>query len=239
MRMESVRAFAIVASATGISCFLPRAASAGTTDDTKDEKQQPARPAPRKDHARVDLGTSFPNLGSVGAGGVAGATSLGALAWVPAVEAAFELHLSGPAWLFARASGSYHEDAMDDYKAQTWMAAGDLGLRLEAPIFRWLEAGGHALVGLGTSGSRVIGAGAFDSMQNSWLRGVAGVGAHLRPTDFFGVRLSLDLLSAGYATYQMPQQNDDSIFVALTAVPRANAVLGGMHRRAAGSFRRA
>jgi len=215
----------------GAACVVPDAAWAATPEEpvTPTMVEAQAAPAskatekPRDETARVDLGLSLSPLGGLGAGvgalGSGAAGGLGGLGGLlPSVEATFELHLTGPLWGLARLSGSY--DAIgtaDGERGNAWGVAGDVGLRLEPRLFHWLDAGGHF----------TIGARWAESDANGWhiasgtLRGLAGVGAHFRATDFFGVRLSLDVLSASHSYTVGPGDGVAATSIAFTAAPRA------------------
>lgn len=177
---------------------------------------------------RVDLGLSLP---SGAMGGSAAGLGAGPLGWTPTVETAFELRLAGPAWGFVRAKGAYWADDNCCSENEAWSAGGDLGVRIELPLFHWLDVGGHVLLGVDVEHAR------YDTTTGDFLdhwalsgAGAVGLAAHLRPTDFFGVRLSVDLFSAGHARASMEgtepgtgrvlRQDEAITHAQLTAAPR-------------------
>jgi hypothetical protein len=181
--------------------------------------EKPAAASERKEIARIDFGLSFPHvngLATVGGAGGLGGLGGGGL-WLPTIEAAFELRIAGPLWALARLSGSYTDSLASGYvHYAAGSFAGDVGVRLEFPLFHWLDAGGHLLLGASDTESTDD----FYDAKDLVLRGVAGVGAHFRPTDFFGVRLSLDLLSATHEEASIPDYEVHTNAIALTSTPR-------------------
>jgi hypothetical protein len=207
------RAPAPAASAPAAS--TPAASAPATAPAAK-----PAAASERKEIARIDLGLSFPHVnGLATAGGLGGLGGLGGGGmWLPTIEAAFELRIAGPLWALARISGSYTDSLASGYvRYAAGSFAGDVGARLEFPLFHWLDAGGHLLLGASDTESTDD----YYHAKDLVLRGVAGVGAHFRATDFFGVRLSLDLLSASHEEASIPDYEVHTNSIALTSTPRA------------------
>lgn len=135
---------------------------------------------PAKEHVRVDLGMGFANLG-------------GPSGWMPWPTASIgvEGHLGGPVWLFTAASGTYSESEGDGGDGKGGYVDGSLGLRVEAPVFRWLEMGGFAMARAAYWESV---AGDIQRDRSRSFGGAIGASAHFRPTRFFGVRLALEAL---------------------------------------------
>ncbi len=176
---------------------------------------------------RVDLGLSLP---SGAMGGAAAGLGAGPLGWTPVVETAFELHLTGPAWGFVRARGSYRTNEDCCSRSFVWGAGGDVGVRVEAPLFPWLDLGGHVAVGAGVDHSRIDWGSDFSQTWALDAAGVLGLSAHLRPIDVFGVRLSVDIVSVGHSrsswegtlagTGYVQRADASSTYAQLTATPR-------------------
>jgi hypothetical protein len=156
---------------------------------------------PAEERVRIQLGMALaiPGVGGV-AGGNAGAVgAIGGYGFGPLPQAAIGIHVAGPAWFVVGGHFGYHETRVEgsdgSFDGQSVDGGGELGVRLEAPTFDWLELGGNLMLEAsyaGTSGDH----GEYESIR---FGGVAGVGAHLRPTRFFGIRMGLTLLRAGRA----------------------------------------
>lgn len=168
--------------------------------------ERPGGAAPEPDvepveRVRLDLGVTIMSLGG-GNGGVA--------VW-PSVHTGLEIRMAGPAWLIASGHASYREHELDAWdptysdESTSINGGGRLGVRLETPVFEWLELGGHA-----TLGARY---GRHDSLVNGDHESIdigaqGGVGAHLRPKRFFGMRLGLDVVRAGRSWSRATAQYD-------------------------------
>lgn len=158
-------------------------------------------PPPRDELFRASLGIAFwplwvTNQGAAGVGTLGGLT--------PFPEIGFELRVAAPLWLVARGWVAYAES-----EAQGEMSnlggGGDLGVRLEWPIVRWLDAGGHAFVGAtGSSWENEPDVGAGTSGWSAGVRASTGVGAHFRFGDLVGLRLSCDLVRVRHDRGEAP-----------------------------------
>ncbi|NUP05590.1 MAG: hypothetical protein HOW73_05970 [Polyangiaceae bacterium] len=169
----------------------------------------PMTPPPPPEYVRVGLG-----MGLMFAGGLNAPVSV-----VPLAVAGVDVHMFGPAWLVLRANGNYADDELNGQSTKTYGVGGRIGVRLEAPLFDWLEAGGYgALQGQYSKQSSSGLTGPLDS-QTGWFGGVIGASAHLRPTRFFGVRLGLDVLRAGHAWSTYGEESYESTSVAFEPSP--------------------
>lgn len=168
-------------------------------------------------------------LQGVALGGGAGAGAAGPLGGVPSpyLTTGFETRLAGPAWLLLEAHGSVGKDNGYGATGTQWSAGGALGVRLEHPVYDFVSVGGYgALVG-SYSHAAYEGPGpegepwAFESNAFS-VCAVFGVGLHFRASSFFGVRLGLELLRAGYSEVDEPLTNSGAAgaFAQLAASPR-------------------
>ncbi len=162
--------------------------------------EEAARQPPPRERVRLDLGIGLTNVGGTGGG-------LGA--FFPTATVGVEGHLGGPAWLFATGSGYYGETDGSFGEGKGGYVDGAVGLRLEAPVFHWLEMGGYGVV-----------RGAYwEATSSGWeegrdrsgsLGGALGASAHLRPTRFFGVRLGLEVLRVDYQEWGSEQRFQDA-----------------------------
>lgn len=155
---------------------------------------------------RVDLGVDFI---------AAGVGGLNDGSWWPAAAATGEVRAAGPAWIFLRAFGSYRRDELDGLVGESWSAGGRLGMRVEVPTFDWLEIGGSASF-VGAYSEFVS---ASETGGTLSIGGLAGPSAHFRIKKFFGMRLGLDLLSAGHQWMGSLGHRSSVSYVSLQASP--------------------
>lgn len=160
----------------------------------------------RPERFRVDLGMDF--IGA-GVGGLNGGS------WWPLLTTTGEVRAGGPAWIFLRAFGSYRRDELDGLDGESWSAGGRLGVRVEIPTFEWLEIGGSASF-----------VSAYNQFVDSSLSAgtlsvgaLAGPSAHFRIKRFFGMRVGLDLLSAGHIWTANLAHRGSSSYATLQASP--------------------
>lgn len=186
-----------------------------------EEAPQEAPVAHAADEAflRVDLGLGLPGANGAGLtsiGGGLGAAGGLTSSWIPTGEVTLELRAVGPLWFVGRAIGSYHTASAQGFEvARSWSVGGQAGVRVEVPLLDWLEAGGHVLLGGNVARS------AAESYASSgyFVGGVVGASTHLRPTELFGVRLSLDILRAGHQSSSGTGHDASGTFIELTATP--------------------
>lgn len=168
----------------------------------KKESEKDAKPP--VDHHRLVLGMGYPQLlaGSAGALG-----SLG-----PYGSAGYETRIAGPAWFMIAAHGgvSSYEDSSSG-GTTAWSIGGTTGVRLEAPVFDFVDVGGYGAFRGAASQAQEYSAYSVGA--------VFGLGLHLRPTRFFGVRLGLEVLSAGYSHAAYMQDVARAAYANLTASP--------------------
>lgn len=161
----------------------------------------------RDEHVRVDLGIGL--MGGLG-GGIAGAGGahaglgglgsggLGGLGLIPTASVAFEGHLAGPAWLVVEGSGGYADwNGGDGTSASSVSGALRAGPRFEWRVVDRVDAGFHVLARAATSHAENEPGSEWDAFD---VGGDAGASIHFRATPVFGVRLVLDVVSAGYST---------------------------------------
>lgn len=151
----------------------------------------------RPEHFRVNLGVGLAAIGGGNGWQLLPMTSLG-----------FDVHAAGPVWITAALNAGYWKTegtGMSDSTSKS--VGGRLGVRVEAPVFDWLEAGGYALFVAGYSDS------GDDSLRfrSLTLGGVAGVSAHLRASRFFGVRLFVEAFHAGIMYSNVEETFDDGV----------------------------
>ncbi len=160
--------------------------------EARTAEETPPPTEPLWESVRVDMGLGL--MGATNAG--AGIGTLGIASIMPMASLALEAHMSGPAWFVISARGGYSEQMRDDdTESGSWLAALRIGPRLEWPVVDRVEAGGYLLV-TGSMGSYL-----YDYNEGAdrlSIGGVLGGSIHFRATPLFGVRLGLDLVSAGY-----------------------------------------
>ncbi len=165
---------------------------------------------PRDENVRVDLGLGL--VGGLASSGISGLGALGGTGGlagsgiVPTASVAGEVHLAGPAWLVVEGNG-----ATAQWNSGDGMTASSLSGGLRAgPRFEWrvverVDAGFHVLARGSVSHAEATSGGEWDSVD---VGGVAGASIHFRATPVFGIRLLLDVVSAGYATASSDQVAD-------------------------------
>jgi hypothetical protein len=159
-----------------------------------------AGPSPAE-RVRIQLGMALavPGVGGVGGANPGAVGAIGGYGLGAVPQAAIGIHVAGPAWFVVGGHFGYHEASVESpggsFDGRAIDGGGELGVRLEAPTFDWLEVGGNAMLEAGYAGTSSD-QGEYESIR---VGGVAGVGAHLRPTRFFGIRMGLTLLRAGRA----------------------------------------
>jgi hypothetical protein len=176
----------------------------------------PEEPRNDGESVRLDLGLGLSGVTIVGATNGAAGTLGGGL--FPAAHAGLEVHLAGPAWLAIRARGSYSAFGDGSQVSRAWSAGGTIGPRFETPVFDFLDVGGHVFVDASYSGSEVLIEGPQASTAS--VGGVAGASLHFRASRFFGVRLVLDVVRAGYAWTPGQIPEAAHTYAQLTASPQ-------------------
>jgi hypothetical protein len=187
----------------------------GIEDASAQDAVKEQAEADEAEHARIGLGLSLPNVTGAAGNIGGGAGVLGALA--PRGTASVEIHAAGPLWVSLGLTGAYSETEIEDVEGQSGTLGGRAGLRIETPVFEWLEAGGYGF--FEGRYSFFEGGEAPGTQANQvFVGGDAGVAAHLRPTRFFGVRLGLEILRVGHS-WANDRGENRSFQVELTAAP--------------------
>lgn len=163
---------------------------------------------------RVDAGLELASgLGAGTAGPVAGPI-------LPLANVGFEWRLRGPFWAFVRGGGGIVSSDQGAAQHLDWNAGGQVGVRLELPVLDWMDVGGHLMVGASAARSEErLGEDVYWGASSLEAGGRLGVAAHLHPTTFFGTRLSLGLLDAGYAIVAQGDQRASNAYAHVTARP--------------------
>ncbi len=177
---------AVFAQDAGPEMKEDKAATTSNNDEVREEAVREAQVF------RVNAGAAMGTLsaGSLGPLSSAGAGSLGGLA--PTVSLTAGPRLGGPLWLVFGVEGSVLEISNGDVGARVWGAGGSLGVRLDVPILPKVELGGSATSRVSTQFGPD-----WDSLSVS---GHIGLGLHLRPTSFFGIRTDVEVFRVGYAS---------------------------------------
>lgn len=148
---------------------------------------------------RFRIGVDFPVAHFVALGngvgvGVGTAGPLGGLVG-PASRVAAEVRMAGPAWFVFALEGAYASRSSGDDAAISWNGSLLAGPRFEVPVLAHVDVGGHVLLRARVS--------AVDAPEYDWTSGeigaVAGATIHVRPSDFFGIRLGLDVLDGSFS----------------------------------------
>jgi len=169
--------------------------------EEKESEKDAKRPV---DHHRLVLGMGYPQALAGSAGGLG---SMG-----PYGSAGYEARIAGPAWFMIAAHGGVSSfESSGVQSTTTWSIGGTTGVRLEAPVFDFVDVGGYGAF-------RGAASRAQDASAH-FVGAVFGVGLHLRPTRFFGVRLGLEVLSAGYSHSAYLHQVASAAYANLTASP--------------------
>ena len=182
------------------------------------EDADAAETAPRDERVRVAIGVGWMAAG-LGASAGAGAGPIGALGG-PMATATLEARLGGPAWAVAGVRGDMAQATANDQTSETYSVGGTAGLRLETPVFRWLDAGGHVLAEASRGAVEVSGDGGGEATFTR-VGGVAGPSIHFRPSEVFGVRLALDVLHAGRTWAEDQNGEATAVNAGVSASPRA------------------
>ncbi len=213
-----VHAFACASAVLAVASWVVTAGAAEAEGNGEARaKVQAEEPTGNTESVRLDMGLGLSGVTIVGTGnGGAGAGPLGG-GLFPMASVGLEVHLAGPAWLVIRARGSYSsfDEAVQTWHA--WSAGGTIGPRFETPVFEFLDVGGHVFFDASYSGMDVP-YGVQES--NLSLGGIAGGSLHFRPTRFFGVRLVLDVVRAGYAWTQGQTSEAAQGYAQLSASPQ-------------------
>ena len=198
---------------------LERAALA---DDAAPESAPPAgvEEVRSKQRYRLDLGMGMQGVGVATTGALGGLSS-------PFARAGFEARLAGPAWLMLEAHGSVGTNEGYGSASSWWSAGGAIGVRLEQPVYDFVSVGGYGVVLGSYSRAGYAGPGPdgapIGADSSAFSVGAAfGVDLHFRASSFFGVRLGLELLRAGYEESWDDWTGDGAsgAFGRLTASPR-------------------
>ncbi len=206
----------------GIVALASADALAEEVDPQKRDEERAAAEARRaeeraKQKYRLDLGVGLDGVG-VGAGA---GPALGGLS-SPYASAGFEVRMVGPAWFTLAATGGGSANGGYGQSSAWWSARAALGVRVEQPVFDFVDVGGFGhLTGSISADEYDAGAGGSGGSRSYSVGARAGLGLHFRATSFFGIRLDLQLLDAGYSrSLDNNDEGSSGAYALLTAAPR-------------------
>ena len=154
---------------------------------------------------RVNAGASMATL-NAGSSGLAGVGSLGAVG--PTVSINAGPRLAGPLWLAVGLEGSVNQSEPGEQAESmtAWGVGGSIALRLDVPILPMVELGGSVTPRINAQ---------FGQWWNQLsVSGHLGVGLHLRPTNFFGIRTEVELFRVGYTRFEPTGSDVYELFAA-------------------------